>query len=155
MATTANTVPVTSAGTTLFISAALPATYDETGYSALTWTEVGEITEYGEFGKKYNVVKHMPVAKRSATKRKGSYENGVLSLKMAKVPKDAGQIILKAAADSDSSYSIKVVTQGAAVTFYTTAQITSFTNNIGNVDSMFAASVDAEIDRDIVVVEAA
>ena len=43
------------AGTTLKISASTPATYDGTGYAALTYTTVGEVTDLGEFGRVYFV----------------------------------------------------------------------------------------------------
>ena len=40
----------TSAGTTIAISAVLPATDDAAGYAALTWAAIGEVTDLGEFG---------------------------------------------------------------------------------------------------------
>ena len=55
---------VTSAGTKLYVSASLPATYNSAGFGALTWTEVGEITDFGEWGKEYTVVNHNPVGTR-------------------------------------------------------------------------------------------
>ena len=41
----------TSAGTTLKVSASTPATFDATGYNALTMTVVGEVSDLGEFGR--------------------------------------------------------------------------------------------------------
>jgi hypothetical protein len=41
----------TSAGTTFKVSASTPATWDAVGYAALTYTTVGEITNFGEFGR--------------------------------------------------------------------------------------------------------
>lgn len=141
----------TSAGTTLHISAAAPATYNATGFAALTWTEIGEITDLGEFGRQYNLVTHNPLNDRRTVKRKGSYNDGTINAQMARVPADAGQAILKTAVDSDGSYSIKVTLQNGNV-FYTTAQIMSYTVNVGSVDQITGATVAMEIDNDIIEV---
>lgn len=141
----------TSAGTTLHISATAPATYNATGFAALTWTEIGEITDLGEFGRQYNLVTHNPLNDRRTVKRKGSYNDGTINAQMARVPADAGQAILKTAVDSDDSYSIKVTLQNGDV-FYTTAQIMSYTVNVGSVDQITGATVAMEIDNDIIEV---
>ena len=66
----------TSAGTTLKVSASAPATFDKAGYSALTFTAVGEITDLGEFGREYALVTHNPVGTRGTQKFKGSFNEG-------------------------------------------------------------------------------
>lgn len=141
----------TSAGTTLHISAAAPATYNSTGFAALTWTEIGEITDLGEFGRQYNLVTHNPLNNRRTVKRKGSYNDGAINAQMARVPSDAGQAILTAAVDSDDSYSIKVTLQDGSI-FYTTVQVMSYTTNVGSVDQITGATVNMEIDNDIIEV---
>lgn len=65
------TLAQTSAGTTLKISASLPATYDSAGFSILSYTTVAEITDMGEFGKEFNLVTHNPVNDRKTYKFKG------------------------------------------------------------------------------------
>lgn len=141
----------TSAGTKISISAALPATYDATGFGALTWTEIGEVSDLGEFGRQYNMVTFNPLGSRKTVKRKGSYNDGTITAQMARVPSDAGQTILTEALDSDNSYSVKVVLQNGT-TFYFTAQIASYTTNVGSVDQITSASVSIEIDDDIIEV---
>lgn len=132
------------AGTTLHISAATPATFDDTGYAALTWTAVGEITDLGEFGRVYNVIKHNPIGSRGTGKRKGSYDEGALNLKLALDTDDAGQILCKAASQSDDDYSVKITAQGGDK-YYMQVQVVSFKNMFGSVDNMKSASVDFEI----------
>jgi hypothetical protein len=61
----------TSAGSTFAIATALPGTFDATGYNALTWQLVGEVTDIGEFGKEYNLVSHTPVAGASGEEAQG------------------------------------------------------------------------------------
>jgi len=139
----------TSAGTKLYVSASAPATYNTAGFGALSWTEVGEITDFGEWGKEYNLVTHNPVGSRQTVKRRGSYNNGAATLSMARVPSDAGQTLLIAAADSDTSYSFKVVFQDLTGQYFS-AQTMKYTTNVGSVDQIFAASVSLEIDNDLV-----
>lgn len=143
----------TSAGTKLSVSAAAPATYNATGFAALTFTEVGEITNMGSFGKTYNLVTHNPLGDRKTVKRKGSYNEGELALQMARVPDDAGQTVLIAGLDSDNSYSFKVELQDGSIQYFS-AQIMSYTTNIGTVDQITAAEVSVQIDNTIVEVAA-
>ena len=143
----------TSAGTKLLISASVAATYNSTGFAALTWTEIGEVSEMGEFGRQYNLVTFNTLGDRRTVKRKGSYNDGTIACQMARVPDDAGQTILTTAVNDDASYSIKIVLQDGTV-FYTTAQIMSYTTNIGNVDQITSATVNLEIDNDIIEVQA-
>lgn len=132
------------AGTLLKISAGTPATYDSTGYAALTYTTIGEVTDLGEFGRQYNVIKHNPIATRGTAKRKGSFDEGTLNIKVALDTDDAGQILAKAAAASDNNYSIQIVAQGGDK-YYMQAQVTSFKTIFGSVDNMKSASIDLEI----------
>lgn len=141
----------TSAGTDISICANAPATYDAIGFAALTWTSIGEVTELGEFGRVYNIVKLNLLKDRRTVKRKGSYDDGTVAAQMARVPDDAGQAILAAAVNSDSSYSIKVTLQDGTK-FYFSAQISSYTTNVGNVDQITSATVNFEIDNNIIEV---
>lgn len=139
----------TSAGTLFSISAGLPATYNAAGFGALVFTEVGEITDYGEFGRKYNLVKHNPVATRKTVKRKGSYDSGSMTIPMALSNSDAGQVIMKAAAASDASYSICIELKDG-YKFYFTVQVMQFLITIGGVDSITQATAQLELDDDVI-----
>ena len=142
----------TSAGTTISIGPA-PSTYDAAGFGAVTYAVIGEVTDAGEYGKVYNLVTHNPLADRKTIKKKGSYNNGSITLQLATDEEDAGQIAALAASESDDSYSIKVVKQNGAIDYFT-AQVMSFTNNIGGVDNIEGGSIQLEIDNDIVKVAA-
>ena len=140
---------MTSAGTTIGISAALPATYDQTAFTALTYTEIGEVSDLGEFGREYNIVKFNPLKDRRTVKRKGSFDDGTVQVQLAKAATDAGQILLKSAVNSDASHSVKIVLQDGT-TFYFTAQVSSSTVNVGNVDQITSSTFKLEIDNDII-----
>ena len=142
---------MTSAGTTIEISAALPATYDKTAFAALNYTEIGEVSDLGEFGREYNIVKFNPLKDRRTVKRKGSYDDGTVQVQLAKAASDAGQILLKSAVNSDNSHSVKIVLQDGT-TFYFTAQVSSSTVNVGNVDQITSSTFKLEIDNDILEV---
>ena len=73
----------TSAGSMLLVSASRPVTYDAAGFQALALIEVAEITDLGEFGREYNPVTHQPVRTRRVVKRKGSFDDGSITLPMA------------------------------------------------------------------------
>src|SRR6476646_10131270 len=100
-----------SAGTTLKISAATPATFDAAGYAALTFTNVAEITDLGEFGREFALITHNPISSRGTVKKKGSFNEGTMALKLGLDTDDAGQILMKAAALSDNDYSFLITSQ--------------------------------------------
>lgn len=134
----------TTAGSTLRMSAAQPATYNVAGYAALTWTTVGEITDFGEFGREYALVTHNPVATRGTVKKKGSFNEGAMALQLGLDTDDTGQIMAKAAALSDNDYSVEVTTQNGDK-YYMQAQVMSFKVGLGSVDQITAANINLEI----------
>ena len=134
----------TSAGSTIAISAATPATFNAAGYGALSFTSIGEITDIGEFGRDYNLVTHNPLASRGTVKKKGSFNEGSMDLKMGLDTDDAGQILAKSASQSDNDYSFKVVTQIGDIYYYQ-AQVMSFKPNVGSVDNITQASMKLEL----------
>lgn len=146
---------MTSAGTSISISAVLPAAYTAAGFAAVPviFTEIGEVSDLGEFGREYNVVKFNPLKDRRTVKRKGSYDDGTVQVQLAKVAKEAGQIILKTALNSDASHAFKIVLQDGTI-FYFTAQVSSGTTNVGNVDQITSGTFKLEIDNDIIEVPA-
>lgn len=142
----------TSAGAVLYVSdpiSALSTTYDAATFATGTYVAVGELEDLGSFGKKYNLVTFMPLGSRQTIKRRGSYNNGTLALKIGQSVNDGGQIKLNAAANSDSSYAFKVVLQ-SGTTYYFTAQTMSFVIEVGSVDNITRVSVELEIDNDII-----
>ena len=142
----ANTGVATSAGTTFSVVASglQPATYNAAGYAALTWVPVGEVTDLGEFGRKYNLVTHNPLGNRSTQKFKGSFNEGSITLQVGLQTDDAGQIILKAATNSDLNFSYKVTTQNGD-TYYFQAQCLGFMVGVGGVDKITSATVNLEL----------
>ena len=150
---TAPTTVQTVAGTLLKVAAGAPATYDATGFAALTMITIGEVENLGNYGKKYALVKHNPIGTRATVKRKGSYDSGQMTLSIGRVPSDAGQLLAAAAAASDLSYSFEVI-YPSGEKHYFSAQTMSFEYVNGTVDSIQKATVMLELDNDIVFVAA-
>jgi len=143
----------TSAGTTIGISSTLPATYDASGYGALSYNAVGEVTDLGEFGREYALVTHNPLGARRTVKRKGSYNDGQVAMTVARVPSDTGREDIITALDSDDPVAFEIVLQDGT-TLYFAGVVMSYTTNVGSVDQITSASVMIEITTDIVEVAA-
>jgi hypothetical protein len=133
-----------SAGTTIGLSSGAPATFNVAGYTALTFTTIGEVTDLGEFGREYNLITHNPIGSRGTVKLKGSFNEGSISMTVGLDTDDAGQILAKTASQSDSDYSFKITTQNGD-DYYFQAKVMSFKVNVGSVDSVTTATIMLEL----------
>lgn len=141
----------TSAGSTLSICVTtLPATYDATGFGALTYVPVAEITDLGTIGAVYTVTKFAPLGSRQVVKRRGSFDPGTMNVKCGYSGTDAGQQAMLAALASDTSSSFKVVSQ-SGTTFFFTAQSSSSPVGFGTVDQIQTQDFVLDLDSSIVV----
>lgn len=134
----------TSAGTTIGITASAPATFNAAGYDALTFTAIGEVTDMSELGRVYALVTHNPLGDRGTVKKKGSYNEGSMTLQLGLDADDAGQILAKTARNSDADYYFKITMQNGDI-FYFPALVMGFVTGIGNVDSIAAATITLEL----------
>jgi hypothetical protein len=141
----------TSAGSRIFIALAAPATFDAAGYAALSWVEIGEVTDIPEYGKEYQLVKFNPLKDKRTRKKKGSYDEGAVTLGMAKVAGDPGHQDLNTAVDDTDPASFKVVYPDGTIEYFQ-ALVMSYKSNIGSVDNITMASAQLEIDSDVVQV---
>lgn len=144
----------TSAGTQYEVVAQEPATYDQAGFEALSYTTVGEVTDLGEYGPTFETVTHNPLATKRTVKRKGTVNDGALTMQIGRDPSDAGQTILIDGVDGaneDQVHSHKVTLQDGTVQYFT-GQIYSYTTNIGSANQIVGASVTVELDNEIVEV---
>lgn len=132
------------AGASIALSAALPATFTAAGYDALTYTVLGEVTDLGEFGRVYEVIRHNPINTRATRKLKGSFDEGQVPLTVALDNDDAGQILAKTASLSDADYSIRVVDQEGNQ-YYFLAKVMSFRRRFGTVNNVVSATIMLEL----------
>jgi hypothetical protein len=130
-----------SVGTVISATASQPATEDQTGYEALSWTVVGEVTDIGESGGSATITTFTPVASGVVNKRKGSIDYGTMALAIAKDAADTGQILLKAGFDGaqrDTVHSFLVAEPNSGDEAYFMGSISSFTTVRGDANAVIA-----------------
>jgi hypothetical protein len=146
---------VSSVGTLVSVSTNAPATYNSTGFAALTWSACGELAELPSYGAEAALATHTPLATGIVAKRRGSLNYGSVALTMAVSDADAGQVILQAAAEAaagaDALVSVKVVLVNGEIQYFT-SQVMSYKVNVGNADAITMAEVTLEIDNSIIKV---
>jgi len=121
----------TVAESKLYVSAALPASFDAAGYAALTWTEVGQITNVGSVrGREYSTSTLTVVSNPQEREKKGSYKLPNAEFECAWVEDDEGQLIIQAGANSYDTYSFRLDKQNDDKRYFA-AQISKFVENNG------------------------
>ena len=135
-----------SQGTVIGVVAAQPATEDSTGYGALTFVTIGEVTNFGESGGTAQVSSFTPVASGVVNKRKGSKDYGTMSLGLASDIADVGQVLLKAGfdgTDEQTIHSFKITENGGDITYFM-GLISSFTTVRGDANAIISHNCNIE-----------
>ena len=135
--------------TTISVSASLPATYDAAGYGALTFTAVGQVTDWTAGGQVYNVVTSNPIAQRGTDKYKGTFNNGADTITVNRDDDDAGQLIILAALTDDADYAFEVTYQDGTIDYFT-GKVVSFDTVAGGADSIVQKTISLERTRSTV-----
>ena len=140
----------TAAGTMIAISAALPATEDAAGYGALTFTKIGGVEQIGVIGATTNKVEFQPLD-GPKEKHKGSTDFGSLQPAIAHNEDDAGQTLLRTAAEPDNNalYSIQV-TYPTGEKRWSQGRAFGYPENIGNADSIIMVNPTIELSKKVV-----
>jgi hypothetical protein len=147
---------ITSTGTKLSVVAEDPATFDDVGYEALTFVEVGEVIDLPEYGPNVQVVESNPLATGITEKFKGFINYGSQSMGLEFDSEDAGQIILAAGvegATKNAQHAVKIEYQDGSTDYYS-ARIFSYTKAPGGANSMVGSTVQVEINTPVVRVSA-
>lgn len=122
----------TVAGSKLYVSTAAPATDNAAGFAALTWVEVGSVTNVGSVkGREYSMSTLSTVGDAQDREKKGSFKLPNAEFECAWIEDDAGQIIIEAASKNYSAPSFKLTKQDATKIRYFTAQVAKFVENNG------------------------
>lgn len=141
---------VTLAGTTVSISAGVPATYDETGFAALAYTEVGEVTNLGDRGRTYEDVSYTTLGERGTVHLKGTYDEPETTFEMVGRRSDAGQAIMKTASQSDLDFAFKVEFANGDIDYFQ-AKVYSFVSVGGEANTVRAVNANIRLSRNGVV----
>lgn len=139
-----------SAGATVSISAGVPATIDSTGFGALSYTLIKDITDVGMVGPEASIILHAPLNENVTYKIKGPVNNGSCDLKGAKPSSaDPGHALLVAAVASPNAYSIKITLINGALIYFQT-KVTSYKTSIGNNGQLVGMESKCEVDGAVV-----
>ena len=139
---------MTAAGTTLAISAGVPATFDDAGFVALSYSPIGEVTDIGgNLGREFDLVTHQPLATRATQKIKGGYNSGSATITMALDEDASGQILCAAALQSDNAYSFKLTRQDGSIRFFR-AMVMGFPETYGGVNTIVQRTMTIEVTAD-------
>lgn len=152
--TAAATQAYTSVGSSMFISATLPATQDSAGYTAVTgasWIEIGELDSIGEYGPKSDTTSRTPLKKNVTQKYKGARNFGSCALAMGYAPGDPGQALLKTAEATSATYAFKVVDSSGS-TDYFTGLVMDYTKTVGAAGDYTKGASNIELNSSIVTV---
>ena len=149
------TVVQSISGAVLSISDDIPATYNEAGYedSAIVYTTVGEVENYGNHGVTANISEFTPVQTAVVTKIKGSKNYGTMALMVGSIPENAGQVLLKSASESTAHYSARLDYPDGEV-HHMDVLVSKFEYQDGSVDDISRISVDLALCRAPVVIAA-
>jgi len=147
---------ITSAGTSLAISATLPTAYTQLAYetAAAGAVVIGEITSIGEKGRTYTIVTHNPLATRGTQKGKGSFDDGDSTVSLAIHRADTGQLLAKTALDDDSAYTFVETHQDGSIDYYT-GLVSAFPNTVGGVDDIWSGTLTVALESGSLVEVAA
>jgi hypothetical protein len=144
----------TAAGTELAISAGIPATQTEAGYAALTYTVVDSVEKIGPIGATTAKVEFKPL-KGGTKKFKGSTDYGALAPSLAHDDEDAGQTLMRTAADPDNIalYAFRVTYPTGAKRYFQ-ARVFGYPETVDGADTILMANPTVEIDTKVVKVAA-
>jgi hypothetical protein len=110
----------TVASSQLFICASAPATNDAAGFAALTWTEVGSITNMGSVkGREYSTSTASTIGNAQDREKKGSYKLPPAEMECLWADDDDGQRMVEDAANDYSIPSFKVKKQNGKFRYFT------------------------------------
>lgn len=141
----------TAAGSSIFIApqagfAAIDLTDPDadiiTAFEALTWTEIGEVEDLGEFGDEASEITFTALSNRRVRKFKGTFNAGTVTVQAGSDPSDAGQAAMIAAFASDLDFPFKITLNdqitlaGDPTTLYFGGKVMSKRRNVGNVENV-------------------
>jgi len=96
-------------GTTIYVSAGEPATYDVAGFEALTWSQVVGTVSFGEWGDSEADVSEPLLSEGRVIHTNGASDGGEVSIVIQKRTTDAGADILETKGGTNDSVSFKKI----------------------------------------------
>lgn len=140
----------TASGSKVYIGPTTAAA-DAAAYEALTWVEIGEVQNLGEFGDQASDVTFTSLSDGRVRHLKGARDAGVLALVCGRDPIDVGQVAARAAEKTKFAYAIKIEAADAPdedhtdSVFYFHALVQSARDNFGENDAVVTTTFNLGI----------
>ena len=149
-------IPITFDGAIVSVSADAPPTYDAAGFAdaGVTYTVIGNVANLPPMGRVYTDVPYDSLDVRGTRHVKGTYDEPEIPLEIGVVRLDAGQVILKTASDSDSSYTFKFEYSNGEIDYFQ-AKVFSLVGAGGDNNATRAITANIRIDHQGVIEVAA
>lgn len=106
---------IPTVGTIVAVSASIPATFDATAYTALSWTTVGEVVECAPPQQTWELATHAAIARAYDETDKVKYAWSNFTFKYATIAADAGQDILNTGLPLNTQYSFRITVPSGPV----------------------------------------
>lgn len=140
-----------TAGSILRIGAALAATHNKAGMEAVTWTNIGLISDLSGIGKTFSETTYNPVDTRATIPVLTSSDNGEMSITYAyTADEDDGQVALEAAIGQKLPFSL-ILPSGKYK--YFNAWIKGGIQNLGTVEDVITQVCALRVTEDEILTE--
>lgn len=142
-----------ASGTVVKFSAAKPATFDQTGYEALTFTTAGQVTNVGTLGVQWDEVQ-LDTLDLGRFYAKGTKNVGDLPITFGYDTADTGQAIAETASGAtgaSGSVSVQIILPGGE-DLYAYGPVLSFNRQIGGPNDPITVDTLIKPDSDSFVV---
>ena len=145
----------TAAGTQIALTAALPETEDAAGYADLTFTIIRNVESLPAFGPTSRSTEFQPLDGVKQT-HKGAVDFGTMQVPMAYDEDDAGQILLRTAAEpgNNALYAF-MVTYPTGAKRYFQGRVMGYPEEPGSATTVIKSTVTIAINTKVVKVDAA
>lgn len=144
-----------ASGTKFFIANVNAEPVSLAAYQALTWIEVGEVEDLGEFGDESEAITFTALSDSRVRKLKGPRDAGTMAIVVGDDMLDTGQVAMEAAEASPLDYAFKVQLNDAITLagddseHYFMGKVMSKRRNVGNASNVvrrnFTVGVNTEI----------
>lgn len=148
----------TASGSKLFIGGTTP-TATLVAFQALTWVEVGEIEDLGEFGDESGQVTFTSLGDGRTRKLKGPRDAGAITVVCGDDPLNTGQIAMEAAEANPLAYNFKIMLADAITIggdnseHYFRGKVFSKRRNVGNASNVVKRTFTVGVDTAILSVD--
>jgi hypothetical protein len=109
---------VSSIGAIILLSAGNPATYNATGYAALTYTKIGNVGNIGERAEEWETDEFPDLETGSKQQAKTWRGTPSFDIEIGYDGDDTGLVLLKAAFASPNNYSVKITHADGEVDYF-------------------------------------